>query len=223
MSSIRQIRIIKYWLSIISGKKSQMIDIVHNTTLSRLNNVNVVNWASNGRDLLCTTEYGDIYGSIMVQLTRTVFLSLSNVGYMTCTFSSGVVDYMTSQGPVSLEKLYQIANSASLWTRSPWKSMESRLLGWSVVAIDLRVETGRWDRPTVPPQLGLCPVCSIVDDEFHFLFGCKKFVDIHKKLIRSCYWKGSSMYKCVEIFCTRNKKVVWNLAKYLYLSFNTTG
>ena len=59
--SIRQIRIIKYWLSIVSGKKSQIINIVYNATLSRLNNVNVVNWASNVRDLLCTMGYGDIW------------------------------------------------------------------------------------------------------------------------------------------------------------------
>ena len=56
------------------------------------------------------------YGSIRVQLTRTVFLSLSNVGYMMCTLSSGVVDYMTPQGPVSSEKLCRIANSATLST-----------------------------------------------------------------------------------------------------------
>ena len=31
------------------------------------------------------------------------------------------------------------------------------------------------------------------------------------------------MYKCVEMFCTRNKKVARNLAKYVYLSFNAAG
>ena len=49
------------------------------------------------------------------------------------------------------------------------------------------------------------------------------FVDNRKKLIRSYYWKRPSMYKCVEMFCTRNKKVARNLAKYVYLSFNAAG
>ena len=155
------------------------------------------------------------YGSIRVQLIRTVFLSLSSVGYMRCTLSSGVVDYTTPQGPVFSEKLCRIANSASLWTWSQWKSIELRLPGW--------FETGRWDRPIIPPQHRLCSVCSVVDDEFHFLFECKKFVDNRKKLIRSYYWKRPSMYKCVEMFCTRNKKVARNLAKYVYLSFNAAG
>ena len=31
------------------------------------------------------------------------------------------------------------------------------------------------------------------------------------------------MYKCVEMFCARNKYVARNLAKYVYLSFNATG
>ena len=79
MNIIRHIRIVKYWLSIVSGKKSQIVGIVYNGTLSSLYNGNVVNWASNVRDLLCTIGTG-IYGSIKVQLTRTVFLPLSNVG-----------------------------------------------------------------------------------------------------------------------------------------------
>ena len=33
----------------------------------------------------------------------------------------------------------------------------------------------------------------------------------------------SSMYKCVEMFCTRIKKEAQNLAKYVYLSFNAAG
>ena len=69
----------------------------------------------------------------------------------------------------------------------------------------------------VLPQLKLCPVCSVVDDVFHFLF------DNHKKLIGSYYCKRPSMYKCVEMFCTRNNQVVRDLAKYVYLSFNATG
>ena len=30
------------------------------------------------------------------------------------------------------------------------------------------------------------------------------------------------MYKCIELFQTNNKKVLRNLAKYVYLSFNET-
>ena len=27
------------------------------------------------------------------------------------------------------------------------------------------------------------------------------------------------MYKCVQLFATKNKKIIWNLAKYVYLIF----
>ena len=58
-------------------------------------------------------------------------------------------------------------------------------------------------------------MCSVMDEEFHLLLECKKFVDNRKKLIRSNY-----MYKCDDMFPTRNKKVVRNLAKYDNLPFN---
>ena len=87
----------------------------------------------------------------------------------------------------------------------------------------LRVETGRWDRPVTPTQLRLCSICNVVDDEFHFLLECMKFTAHRKKLIRSYYWRRPSMYKCVELFRTNNKKVLRNFAKYVYLSFNETS
>ena len=74
MNIIRHIRIIKYFLSIVSGKNRYFVSFVYNGTLSSLNNANVVNWASNVRDLLCAMGYGT-YGSIKVQLTRAVFLA----------------------------------------------------------------------------------------------------------------------------------------------------
>ena len=40
---MRHILIIKYWLSVVSGKKSQIVSIVYNGILSSLNNANVVN------------------------------------------------------------------------------------------------------------------------------------------------------------------------------------
>ena len=81
----------------------------------------------------------------------------------------------------------------------------------------LRVETGHWDRPVTPPQLRLCSICNVIDDEFHFLLECMKFT-----ANRPYYWRRPSMYKCVELFHTNNKKVLRNFAKYVYLSFNET-
>ena len=54
--------------------------------------------------IYCVQWDTGIYGSIKLQLTWTVFLPLLNVGYMTCILSSGVVDYMIPQEPVSTEK-----------------------------------------------------------------------------------------------------------------------
>ena len=41
--------------------------------------------------------------------------------------------------------------------------------------LELRIETGRYARPRLPPESRLCQVCNEqkVEDEFHFLFECK--------------------------------------------------
>ena len=43
--------------------------------------------------------------------------------------------------------------------------------------LELRIETGRYARPRLPPESRLCQVCNEqkVEDEFHFLFECKIF------------------------------------------------
>ena len=119
MNIIRHIRIVKYWLSIVSGKKSQIVSIVYDGTLSSLYNANVVNCASNVRDLLCTIGYGDIWvnqGATDPDGFLAAFKCRLHDVYSQ-QWSSGVVDYMFSQGPVSTEKLYQIAYLATFWSQ----------------------------------------------------------------------------------------------------------
>ena len=43
--------------------------------------------------------------------------------------------------------------------------------------LELRIETGRYARPRLPPESRLCQVCNEqkIEDEFHFLFECKVY------------------------------------------------
>ena len=221
MNIIRHIRIVKYWLSIVGGKKSQIVSIVYNGTLSSLYNANVVNWASNVRDLLCTMGYGDIW----------VNQGATDPDGFLAAFKCRLHDVYSQQW---CGRLYVSPRARFYREIIPNRIFSDLLVTVTVkkhrIALTrlicsshrLRVETGRWDRPVTPPQFRLCSICNVVDDEFHFLLECMKFTAHRKKLIRSYYWRRPSMYKCVELFHTNNKKVLRNLAKYVYLSFNET-
>jgi hypothetical protein len=80
----------------------------------------------------------------------------------------------------------------------------------------LPVETGRWERPVIPAEHRLCNVCNVLGDEFHLLLECSLYTDIRKQLIPRFYWARPSMFKCVLLLQSQNKKLIRNVAKYVY-------
>ena len=44
----------------------------------------------------------------------------------------------------------------------------------------LAIESGRWGRPNrIPVDERKCKVCSVLEDEYHFVIECKLFNDIY--------------------------------------------
>ena len=80
----------------------------------------------------------------------------------------------------------------------------------------LRIETGRWERPPIPRQDRMCNVCHKLGDAYHFLLECLSFQELRKRLIPKYYWNRPSMYKCVDLLRSNNKKVLKNLAKFVF-------
>ena len=55
-----------------------------------------------------------------------------------------------------------------------------------ISAHNLAIEKGRHKRPTkVPLEQRLCENCNVLEDEFHFVIGCKKFKEPRQKMLNS--------------------------------------
>ena len=78
----------------------------------------------------------------------------------------------------------------------------------------LRVETGRWERPVVQYESRLCHVRHKLDDEYHFLLECDRYAELRARLIPRYYWVRASMYKCIQLLSSNNRKTVRLLSKY---------
>ena len=84
----------------------------------------------------------------------------------------------------------------------------------------LRIETGRWERPSVSREMRHCELCNNgIEDEFHFLLECPVYSSIRKQLIKRYYWNRPSMYKLVQLFNSKRRKEIIALAKYVYQAF----
>ena len=59
----RQLRIVKYWLKIVSGQKSMYVNVVYNSCLERIDKNSTSNWAYNVKQLLFRYGFGNVWGS----------------------------------------------------------------------------------------------------------------------------------------------------------------
>ena len=68
------------------------------------------------------------------------------------------------------------------------------LTRWRLSCHQLRIKTGRYERPPVPRDERLCTVCFVLEDETHALFHCKCHIFIR--------YRHTAL---VEKFCTTSE------------------
>jgi len=63
----------------------------------------------------------------------------------------------------------------------------------------------------------LCQLCNSneVEDEFHFLLKCSKFVQIIGKYIKTYYRVRPSMFKLTQLLTTQSKSEMFKLGKFI--------
>ena len=51
----------------------------------------------------------------------------------------------------------------------------------------LEIEMGRHHCPPIPAEERLCDTCEVLEDEFHFLFHCQKYIKERQELLKPWY------------------------------------
>ena len=76
----------------------------------------------------------------------------------------------------------------------------------------LEIETGRWTKPNKIIRENR--KCSVLEDEYHFMFECKLYNDLRKKYIKPYFLRHCSMFKTIQLLESENKREIQNLAMY---------
>ena len=59
---------------------------------------------------------------------------------------------------------------------------------------------------------------NVVEDEYHFILQCEKYIDVRRRYVKKYYWQMLSCFKLVQLLSVRNIKELNNLGKYLLLA-----
>ena len=73
----------------------------------------------------------------------------------------------------------------------------------------LEIEAGRQVRVNrVPVNERKCVLCNAMEDEYHFVLECQRYIETRKKCIPKYYWQRPSMRKFIELINTDNNKLL---------------
>ena len=220
MDLVRKLRIIRYWLKIVSGFKSKYVNVAYTAALSRVNENDTNNWAYNVKNLLSTHGYADVWNNQGVDNPEGFYdaLKCRLIDIFKQNWSSRLTDSTRARFFRGVNSTHHFYCALDFITVNKHRVALTRLISSSH---RLHVETGRWQRPAVPYENRLCEICNKLGDEYHMLFECVSFTQIRNRLIPRYYRIRPSMFKCIELFMSENKRIIRNLAKYVYLCFST--
>ena len=214
MEIIRYWRIIKYWLKIVTGQKSPLVNAVYVDSVNNIDRNTSYTWTRAVRQLLFKCGFGEVWFN-------------QGVGSIECfyvVFRNRVCDIFKQEWHERIEnssradfyraykRNFEFAAYLNLIESKEKRIALTRLL---TSAHRLRIETGRWELPNPPPRhQRLCLVCRKMDDEYHFILECSILQDLRLQLIPRYYWQHPSMHKLLELVNSDNIALLNKLSEF---------
>ena len=210
----RHTRIIKYWLRIIDSE-NVIIKTLYNCLLNDLER-GCNNWCTIVKNMLVNAGFGNVWNDqssiinaekfhlIFKQRLMDIYIQYwyesINRSHILSSYKFFKTDYVREKYLDILPKVYRTQISKLRLSSHP-----------------LRIETGRYGNNRVERSQRHCQICdmNVVEDEFHFLFICRRYTHLRKTYIKRTYYTRPNMQKCVYLLQSGSRKTLIDLAKYI--------
>ena len=210
----RLLRIIKFWLKIISMDNSNPVKIIYNTTLelNRMDNPAIsCHWTSTVKNILYSNGFGYIWDSQY---------SIIDVHFFN-TFKTRIIDcfWQNNQSEInslSVNRLYRHLNSNGCFylTQIPDTYIRTALTKLRLGSHNFNIERGRWRKLELIDRI--CFSCGEIEDEYHVVMCCTKYDDLRQKYLPSSLFKKPSMLKFINYLNCENKAKLKKLGIFLH-------
>ena len=211
---IRLLRIIKYWLKIISLDDLSPIKILYNTALELNESENVHTasfWIANVKNTLYKYGFGYVWEN-QNYANDFDFLNVFKVR-LTDTFWQ---ENSSNINELSTNRLYRHLDSGSFTYLYKFQNDFIRI---ALTKIRLgshffMVERGRLKNLDYVDRI--CFQCNEIEDEYHILICCSKYEELRKKYLPKYLYNKPSMFKFVEFLNGQNEKMLRKLGLYVH-------
>ena len=206
----RHLRMIKYWLKVVTSSQNSLIHIMYNKLKEESDNdVGILNWASNIRNILQINGFGYVWEQQGVIDSVEVFLKKLKIrikDQYIQTWNEQVANTSNHRLYRQIKTTFQFENYLSKLENSNLRKALSKIrLG----AHNFLIERGRWGVPKIEFSDRKCPSCKCIEDEFHCIIECHRF-NVQRKHLPDNLKKKPSMYDFISLL---NSEDVNNMKK----------
>ena len=214
----RKIIMIKYWVKIVSQDDSSLLKQIYfmlkeDADVNR--NYSGKNWASNIKSILQEHGFGYVWNDQLnseipfTAIRQRIFDMYHQKWYSDINNSNRLQSYCLFKHDFKLE---------SYLTDITENKYKIALARFRTSSHSLMIEKGRYDDS--PRQQRLCKSCNMnqIENEYHFLLVCPYHRDLRSKYLKPYFCHWPSLNKFEVLLSSSSKKVISNLAKYIYFA-----
>jgi exonuclease III len=211
----RKVRIIKYWFKLLKTNNCILRSCYDQQYTELLKGKS--NWLNDVKSILSSNGYGVIWLQQSVDNEK-LFLSSFENRLKDCFIQHLLFEINEASKCILYKNIIEGSDFGLQFYLQKNIDYKFQLCKFRISAHRLAVETGRYSK--IERKHRVCKNCEIneLEDEYHFILVCKKFVNLRSKYIKMYYWKNPSVYKLVQLFNSKNIKTLNNLGKYLYIA-----
>ena len=202
-------------MKIISLNDNEPLKIIYYTTIE-LNKSNAFDktnfWAINVRNVLYTNGFGYIWESQNLGIDKSFF----------SIFKKRIIDsFWQSNNAVldslSIHRLYRHLECNKYLFSLPNNFIRISLTRLRLGSHHLKVESGRWNKIDYADRK--CNICNDIEDEFHFVICCCKYIDLRKRYLPKSLYINPSMCKFINYLNCNDMSKLRKLGLFLFHAF----
>ena len=209
----RVLRIVKYWIKVVSLNEQSPVKILYNTALelNEVSEIPVSNWIADVKNTLFKHGFGYVW--INQQYINDIDFFLL---FKTRLIDSFWQDNHSSITDLSKHRLYRhLKNNSSFYLKNlPNNHIRKYITQLRLGSHHFMVERGRWKNLEYIDRI--CMKCNDVEDEYHIVMICQKYTDLRKKYLPTTLYEKPSMYKFIQYLNIEDLDSLKNLGLFMY-------
>jgi len=218
LSVMRKIIMIRYWMKIITANQTSLLYKVYNmlmTDVENNNNYNGSNWAFQIKNILDNIGMTNIWMNQTGSNMTFTNIKLRIIEIYKQTWHSNINNSPRLQTYSLFKHTFALETYIDFIKEKRYRIALTQL---RLSSHHLEIERGRYTN--IERNDRKCKQCNmnLVESEFHFILVCPKFRNLRSKYLKGYYCQWPTINKFQNLFAETSKKVITNLAKYIYFA-----